>query len=183
MTRRTPVRKAHARREAGFTVVEVVVAISLLTAIVAVFGPVMTSSFNSTRVTTNESRALDEIRNAVARVDRELRSAECIDAPAAGTTGSVLTFTTYADDTGEQSTAYEVTYSVDEQGYLTRTVGGDTTSVGEGIVVTSEEFHQVANAGERATVSIDLQVRFEDDHSPRRISTEIAARNAWKACP
>lgn len=170
-------------RESGFTAIEVVIAMSLLTAIVAVFGPVMTSSFNSARVTQNESRALDEIRIAVARVDRELRSAECIAAPAAGTTGSTLTFTTYADDGTNSGTAYEVTYGVNDEGFLTRTVGTTTTTVGEGIVVTSEEFGHVSNAGERAAVSIDLQVRFEDDHSPRRISTEIAARNAWKACP
>ncbi len=169
-------------REAGFSAIELVVAMSLLTAIVAIFGPVMTSSFNSARVTQNESRALDEIRNAVSRIDRELRSAECITAPTAGSTGSGLTFTTYADDGTNPSSAYEVTYSVDADGYLTRTVGTTTTQVGEGIVVTSEEFGHVANVGERAAVSIDLQVRFEDDHSPRKISTQIAGRNAWKAC-
>lgn len=169
-------------REAGFTAVELVVAISLLGAIVAVFGPVMTSSIKSATVTQNESRALDEIRNAVARVDRELRSAECITSPAAGASGSALTFTTHAHD-GVHTGSYEVTYDVDADGYLTRTVGTSTTQVGEGIVVTSEEFRHVAHPGERAAVAIDLQVRFEDSHSSRRIMTEIAARNAWKACP
>lgn len=164
------------------TAVELVIAMTLLGSIVAVFGPVMASSFNSARVTQNESRALDEIRNAVARIDRELRSTECIATPAAGASSNTLTFTTHAHD-GVHTSAYEVTYAVDANGYLTRTVGTDTSPVGEGIVVTSEEFKHVASPGERASVAIDLQVRFESNHTPRRISTEIAARNAWEACP
>lgn len=167
------------RSAAGMTAVEMVVAVSLLGAIVAVFGPVMSSSFNSAEVTQNESRALDEIRNAVARIDRELRSAECIQAPAADTSASVLTFTTHAGTSG----AYEVTYAVDADGTLTRTVGDETTHVGDGIVVTSEEFAHSANPGQRAKIAVNLQVRFEDGNSPRDLRTEIAGRNAWKACP
>lgn len=170
------------RAERGMTVVELVIAMSLLTAIVAVFGPVMASSFNAANVTQNESRALDEIRNAVARVDRELRSTVCITTPAAGASSNALTFTTHAHD-GVHTNAYEVTYAVDSNGYLTRTVGTETSQVGEGIVVTSKEFKHTADPGERASVAIDLQVRFESSHTPRRITTEIAARNAWEACP
>lgn len=170
------------RADRGMTVVELVVAMSLLGTIVAVFGPVMASSFKATNVTQNESRALDEIRNAVARVDRELRSTECISTPAPDASSNVLTFTTHAHD-GVHTSAYEVTYAVDSNGYLTRTVGTDTSQVGEGIVVTSEEFKHTANPGERASVAIDLQVRFEDGNTPRRITTEVAARNAWEACP
>lgn len=164
------------------TAVELVVSMALLGAIVGVFGPVMASSFNSARVTQNESRALDEIRNAVARIDRELRSTECVANPAPGTSSNALTFTTHAHD-GVHTGAYEVTYAVDADGYLTRTVGTDTSPIGQGIVVTSEEFTHMASAGERAAVAIDLQVRFEDGNTPRQITTEIAARNAWEACP
>lgn len=159
------------------SLIEMMVAISLFGAIVGVMGPVMTSAFNSTRVVQNESRALDEIRVAISRIDRELRSAECITSPAAGSAGSVLDFRTHAN-----GSPYDVTYSVVD-GQLVRTVGTDTQHVGEGIVVTSEEFGRAANPGQRDAVAIELNVRFEGAHNPRVVSTTIAGRNAWASCP
>lgn len=170
------------RAESAMTAVELVMAVSLLGAIVAVFGPVMSSAFNAAEVTQNESRALDEVRNAVSRIDRELRSAKCIDTPVVDTTGTVLTFTTQTFDKTDTTSDYEVTYAVDAQGRLTRTVGLDTTYVGEGIVITSEEFSHSGNPGQRAKVTVKLQVRFDSGNS-RNVSTEIAGRNAWAACP
>lgn len=164
--------------EAGISLLEVVVATSLFGVVVALFGPTMTSAFHAGRVIDNESRAIDEIEVAVARLDRELRSARCIAEPAAGGSGPRLSFTTMADRAG----AYDVTYSV-TGGRLLRTTASGTSEVGEGLVVTSQEFTHVANPGQRGTVTITLRVRFEDSHGPRAITTTIAGRNAWASCP
>ena len=63
------------RREHGFTLVETMVAVLLISVVIAVFGPVLSSSFEAGEMLSNESRAIDEIRTAVGRIDRELRSA------------------------------------------------------------------------------------------------------------
>ena len=166
------------RSERGMSLVEMVVAMSLMLAVVGVFGPVLTSAMNSGKVVQDQSRAIDEIRIAVARIDKELRSAQCISAPLAGQSGSTLTFVSLAGTGG----AYTVTYSVAPDGHLTRTRGGVCQPVGEGLVVTSEEFSHLTNAGQRGEIVIKLQVRFENGTSPRAVETTIAGRNAWAAC-
>lgn len=170
-------RSSRARGESGLGLVELVVATALLGAVVAVLGPVMTGAMGSGRVVGNESQAIDGLRTALARIDGELRSAECISMPVTGAQGSTLQFVT---DAGSQG-AYQVTYAV-TNGQLTRTVGQVTTVLGDGIVTTGREFTQAATAGNRHTVGIALQVRFEKGHAPRLVQTTIAGRNAWSAC-
>jgi len=164
--------------ERGFSLVEMVVAIGLVTAVIAVMGPLLTSSMESGRVVSNESRALDELRLAVARIDRELRSADCITVPAAGTSGPSLTFRTLEDPAGP----YVVAYAVDGSGRLQRTVDGDTKYLGEGLVMTNEEFARATNPGQRDSVQIELNVSLEDGNNPRVVSTVVAGRNAWSQC-
>jgi Tfp pilus assembly protein PilW len=166
------------RNERGVTLVELMVALGLLSAVVTVMGPLMTSSFRAGRVVQNESQALDELRIAVARIDRELRSADCITAPVAGTPGSTLAFRTLADPAGP----YSATYSVDGSGRLVRTVGSSVEYIGKGLVVTSQEFTRTGNPGQRDSIAMTFQVRFEDSNSPRVIATTIAGRNAWASC-
>lgn len=171
--RRTPT------KERGFSLLELTIAVTLLGAVVAVFGPVMTSSLRSGRVVQNESRAIDEIRVAVDRIDRELRSACVVTAPVENSGGSTLTFDTQADSSG----TYTVTYSVDSEGNLVRTRDGVSQSVAEGLVVTSEEFtHTLNNTGTRAEIQVAMQARFEDENDPRLVSTVIAGRNTWSGC-
>lgn len=165
------------RGEGGISLIDVTVSAALFGVVVAAFGPLLTRSIESTDAVQNESRAIDEIRVAVSRLDSELRSAECISAPAAGSSGSTLTFRTLAGNGG----AYSVTYRVagDE---LLRDEGTATSVVGEGLVTNGAEFRHTANAGQRASVAVNLQVRFEAGHDPRAVQTSIAGRNAWEAC-
>lgn len=162
------------RTEAGVSLVEVVMAVALFGSVTAVFGPVLTSSYSATATVADESRALDEIRVAVARIDKELRSAESVTLPAPSSSGPALSFRTYAGSGG----AYDVTYRV-EEGELVREVDGATSTISEGLVVTSQEFTHTCNPGRPASVSVDLQVRFAEEHDPRSVGTVIAGRNAW----
>ena len=164
----------HGRGERGFTLAEMMVAVVLFGTVTAIFGPVLVSAMSSTDTLQNESRALDEVRVAISRIDRELRSAESVSAPAQGTSGSTLSFRTYAGTGG----AYDVTYSV-VNGELVRDVGGQQGAVAEGLVVSNEEFTYTCNPGQAASVTLKVQVRFESSHSPRLVTTTIAGRNAW----
>lgn len=165
------------RQSGGMTLIELAVATALFGTVVAIAGPVMTSAFDSGRAVDNESRALDEIRIAVARIDRELRSAECIDAPAVGSSGSTLSFTTAAD-----GTPYDVTYSVSGDSLL-RTTADGTQPIGTGVEPTGDEFQHSQTTGQRASVEVVLNVKFEDEHAARSVATTITGRNAWAACP
>lgn len=174
-----PARLARAREERGMTLIELTVAVGLFGAVVAIVGPLMTSALDAGREVTNESRALDEIRVSIARIDRELRSACEVTTPGIDQTGSSLTFKTKANS----AQAYEVTYEVNSDGELTRTTTDETEVIGEGLVVTTEEFtHTLDNTGTRARVGIRLEVRYEESNDPRVIATTIAGRNTWEAC-
>lgn len=167
------------REQSALSLFEVMVAVSLIGAVVAFLGPVMTSSLRAGRVLVNESRAVDEIQSSMDRIDRELRSACEVSSPAADSSASTLTFKTQADRAG----TYEVTYEAID-GQLTRTEDGTTQQIGEGLVVTSEEFtHTQNNTGTRAEIGIDIDVRFEDSNSPRSIQTVVSGRNTWSGCP
>lgn len=164
--------------ERGTTLIEMAMAMILLGAIVAAFGPIMTSSLRSGRVVSNESRAIDEMRVAVARIDRELRSACYVETPAKDSTGSTLSFWTKAGTGG----VYHVTYEV-VGGKLERTTDSGTETTSEGLVVTSNEFsHTENNTGTRAQIGISLQVHFEDSNRPRLLATTVAGRNTWTSC-
>ena len=172
-------RRVRASGERGFSLVESMVAVALFGCIVVVMGPVMTSGLAAGRQVDHESRALDEARTAIARIDRELRSACEVSAPAVGNSGSVLTFKTQA---GANGATYEVTYSI-VGGVLTRVEGGASQAVADGLVVTSQEFTHTENANAtRAQIGVDLDVTFEAGGSPRRLSTVISGRNTWTAC-
>lgn len=167
------------REEHGVSLAEMTVALIMLAAVVAIMGPVMVSSLRSGRVLGNESRAVDEIRVSVARIDRELRSACIVTSPAIDTAGSKLTFKTSIDpDAGPYEVSYEVT-----DGQLVRTTADGTQIIGEGLVVTADEFRYTENPVEsRAQIAINLNVRYEDANSPRVIGTTIAGRNTWSGC-
>lgn len=169
---------ARAQGERGFSLVELIVTVALFGVVVAVMGPVLTSSMAAGREVDNESRALDQVRVAVARIDRELRSACEVSAPALGSSGSELTFRTETGNSG----SYAVTYRI-VGGQLIREQGSSSVPIADGLVVTSQEFRHEQNAvASRAQIAVELQVRFEQDNSPRQLSTLISGRNTWSAC-
>ncbi|HVM41315.1 MAG TPA: hypothetical protein VM618_11130 [Acidimicrobiia bacterium] len=176
--RRTALHRSSLEDERGTSLIEISVAMILISAVVVVLGPVMTSSLRSGRVVANESRAIDEMRIAIARIDRELRSACYVETPAKGASGSVLSFWTKAGTGG----LYQVTYQVAD-GRLVRTTADGSETTGDGLVVTSNEFSHVENnTATRAQIGISLQVRFEDSNSPRLLATTVAGRNTWTSC-
>jgi prepilin-type N-terminal cleavage/methylation domain-containing protein len=170
--RRTP-----RRDEAGFSLVEVVVTVALLSIVSAVFLPLMATATRSVRPMQVQSQSIDSLRNALASIGRELRSADCVTAPAANAgPSSTLTFTTEANDTTN-----EVTYSA-TQGQLLRQVTGQNrvTLLDTGLVNPGDAFTFIATP--RTTVKAVFHFQPDPTEPALDLSTVIAGRNAWHTC-
>lgn len=178
-------RGRHQRRgagaEAGISLVEVMVAMTLMVAIVPVFVPLLLSSTKSARSLGFQSQTLDQLRLSVATIGRELRSAECIYEPVAnGPAGPTLRFRTDAFLTGATTASYEVTYTA-AVGELRRQVAGQgSTIAASGLVDPSGAFQQIVTP--RRSVKLVLRVQTDPEDPVRDVATTIAGRNAWRDC-
>jgi type II secretory pathway pseudopilin PulG len=159
--------------------IEMVVAVALLGLIVPIFGPIMITSITATDELSANSQVLDELRLQLASISRELRSAECVTAPAESSAGSTLSFTTAANGASLGSTADPVSYTVVGT-ELVRTQAGESRTVGRGIVGPAQPFRQVTTP--RRSVEISLEVRVLATDPVQRINTVVAGRNAWRTC-
>jgi type II secretory pathway pseudopilin PulG len=177
LRRRTPSQLRRARQQGGITVVEVVVATALLGFVSAAFLPIMASSTRSVHPMQVKSQSIDSLRNALASIGREMRSAACVNEPAPNAGASnVLRFTTDANNT-----EYEVTYSVVD-GQLLRQVTGETsvTLLDTGLVNGSDAFTHIATP--RRTVKVQFHFQHDPAQPALALSTVMAGRNAWHAC-
>jgi prepilin-type N-terminal cleavage/methylation domain-containing protein len=85
--------------ESGLTLVEVVVAVALLSIVSAVFLPLMATATRSVHPMQVQSQSIDSLRNALASIGREMRSAACVTEPVANAgTSNRLRFTTDANN-------------------------------------------------------------------------------------
>ncbi len=171
---RAPVRR---RDEDGFSLVEVVVTVALLSIVSAVFLPLMDTATRSVRPMQVESQSIDSLRNALAAIGRELRSADCVTDPAANAgPSSTLTFTTEANNS-----TYEVTYTATD-GQLLRQVTGQSsvTLLETGLVNPGDAFTYIATP--RTTVNVVFHFQPDPNEPVLDLSSVIAGRNAWHTC-
>jgi Tfp pilus assembly protein PilW len=166
-------RRARWLSEAGTSLVEVMIGLSLVVLVVPVLGSLLTSGGEGAARLQADSEAIDELRTQVFTIQRELRSAICIETPAPGAAnaGPMLVFTTAAN-----GTPYRVTYEV-AGGELRRTVEGRPTHVA-GTSLTSGRFEQIANP--RRSVHIQLVVAPTGGGEHTALDTVVAGRNAWE---
>jgi type II secretory pathway component PulJ len=165
------------RHQDGITVVDVVVATALVAVVSAVFLPIMATSTRSVHPMQMKSQSIDSLRNALAAIGREMRSAACVTEPAANAgAGNRLRFTTDANNS-----VYEVTYSV-EDGRLLRQVTGESTVtlLDTGLGNGSDAFTHIATP--RRTVKVLFHFQHDPDEPVLELSTVMAGRNAWHAC-
>lgn len=166
-----------AGEQSGLTIVEVVVATALLAFVSAAFLPIMATSARSVHPMQVKSQSIDSLRNALASIGREMRSAACVTAPAANAGASnELRFTTDANNT-----MYEVTYRV-AGGQLLRQVTGEdaVTLLDTGLVNGSDAFTHISTP--RRTVKVLFHFQHDPDKPAVSLSTVMAGRNAWYAC-
>jgi type II secretory pathway pseudopilin PulG len=161
------------------TLVELVVAMAILSLVSGAFLTLLSTAMRQTAPLNAQAQTIDELRNATATIARELRSAECLYAPAAnGAASNVLRFTTFF---GGGTSSYEVTYTATGT-HLLRQVTGEPAvrMVSDALVNTSDAFEHLATP--RRQVRIRLHVQTKAGGTIRDLSTTVAGRNAWKSC-
>ena len=173
---------ARSRSESGVTILELVMSITLISIVSAVFLPVLDTATRSVRPLQAQSVAVDDLRSSLAMIGRELRSALCITQPSAnGPSGNVLRFTTEANDQ-----QYEVTYTV-TNGTLLRQVTNQSQVILVGTGLTGQDAAFTYIATPRRTVKVDFAYQPDPTQPGRELSTVMAGRNAWSAtaqnCP
>lgn len=150
---------------------------SLLSTVSAVFLPLLGSATRTVAPMQNKSQAIDSLRNALASIGRELRSAQCVAEPAANAAATnVLRFTSEANNV-----VYEVTYTAGG-GQLLRQVTGESrvTLLETGLVNPGDAFTHIATP--RRTVRAVFHFQPDPDRPGVDLSTVMAGRNAWHAC-
>lgn len=165
------------RSEAGISVMELMVSIGLLTTVGVVFLPLMATAGRSVRPMQVKSQSIDSLRNALATIGREMRSAACVIEPAANApAGNTLKFATDANNT-----SYEVTYTA-SGGQLLRQVTGESSVklVETGLVNTGDAFTHIATP--RRTVEVVFHLQPDPGEPILDLSTVMAGRNAWSNC-
>jgi prepilin-type N-terminal cleavage/methylation domain-containing protein len=165
---------ARGRGERGVTLVELVVSMAVMAILLGLAGPTLISALTSTDRLQRTQAAIDAAKLVSARLDRELRSAQCISTPAENASGNILVFRTLAN--GTQAT---VTYRV-SAGSVTRQQDLDPeevliTNVG----ATTSAFQQLVTP--LRTVAVNIPIRSANGGS-FVLQTTIAGRNAWRSC-
>ena len=163
--------------ESGVTLIELMFTIALLSFVAAAFLPIMATSARSVRPMQVQSQSIDSLRNALASIGREMRSAACVTEPAANAGASNrLRFTTDANNT-----TYEVTYTA-TNGQLLRQVTGESsvTLLQTGLVHPGDAFTHIATP--RRTVKVVFHFQPDPKEPALDLSTVMAGRNAWHAC-
>jgi len=175
-------RNLWARSEAGLTIMELVITMSLLSIVGAVFLPILATSSRSVRPLQVKSQSIDSLRNALAAIGREMRSAACVTEPAPGddaahaVASNRLRFTTEANNT-----TYEVTYTAVDGQLLRQVTGEDTvTLLQTGLVHPEDAFTHIKTP--RRTVKVVFHFQPDPKEPALDLSTVMAGRNAWQSC-
>jgi type II secretory pathway pseudopilin PulG len=178
-----------ARDERGMSLVELIVSMSVLIIVAPMIASVMVNTLRAGTATEDQSRVVDELRQQMYAVSRELRSARCIKAPTAfNTPGNTLTFTTESQ-TGPSSNVADLRYQVVTNAgetYLVRTEFDDagvelgSRLVGPGLVSPNTTFE--LRSTPRKSVIVKLQLQLTADRPVQELTTTIAGRNAWLTC-
>ena len=171
MTLRPPKGKSG---DAGVTLVELTVTLLVMSLVMVTFLTALTSAMNTSGRLQRSAEAVDEARRISARLDRELRSAQCISTPAENQSGNTLVFRSLAN-----GTVSTVTYRV-AIGRVTRQEDLQPeevliTNVG----TTSTAFQQIVTPLRTVRVRIPIRSANGGEFS---LETTIAGRNAWRSC-
>lgn len=187
----------------GVTLTELLVTVFLLGIVSVIFSAAIVSSLQATRNAEGAASSNDDVRIAIATMDRELRSASQICSPGPAEAGNSLTFETRTA-TGTETVAYRIDDpDGDGLGSLLRSVDGGAERVVVPTVVngfvaardgTEEWMFTNQGVSEETTggtvvgspsfgkvvslrIWIDSNPR--DDVSPKLETTEISGRNVW----
>ena len=97
--------------ERGFTLIEIVVVIVILSIVSAITIKFLVDSMRIYTMTVNQKTLFDEGKLALERMCRDIRDAKSITSPAAGGSGSLITFTR-TNATAQDSTSENITFQL-----------------------------------------------------------------------
>ncbi len=180
--------------EAGLTVTEMAIGTALMMIVVAMTGSVLVNDVFRVSQVEAESRAVTELRTAVGRIERDVRSASCIyeplpSAPGASQAGARLDLDTEAGAGAGRRVAYEVTAD-GELTFTDVTAGGSPVVLFEGLDAATRDqvFNHFApdpyasspSKAQHSRVGINLvgHVDAPNHSSKRNLDTVVTARNA-----
>ena len=192
---------ARLRTDDGVTLPELMVTIFLLAVVGTIFSAVIGSALNGTRNMEGAARSNDDVRLAIATMDRELRAASQLCVPAQGAAGNELVFETRASAGPTQRVTYRLG-AADALGQapLLRSVDGGPERVVVGTVVNTFVEARDGSAeplftnqgvdlsagpvgspafGRVVSIRVWVDTNPRDAISPRVESTEITGRNVW----
>lgn len=159
------------RGDAGVTLIELLVSMTIMTLVMALAGPTLLSAIGATNRLQHTQSAIDDAQRIAARLDRELRSAVCISSPAENASGNDLVF--------DRLDGTTITYAV-TSGQVSRQEGLAAAQVlATRVGATTTAFTQIATPLRTVEVAIPIQ---SDNGGSFLLQTTIAGRNAWRKC-
>ncbi len=192
------------RHDDGVTLTELMVVLMLMGIVSVIFSTAIVAALRSTRNVEGVARSNDDVRLAIATLDRELRSASQICTPGPALAGDVLTFETRGA-TGTETITYRIDDpDADGVGTLVKTTDaagdrvvvdgvvngfvsaesgvpepmftnqGITEAVGPSTTVTGSP-----SFGKVISLRIWVDANPRDDISPKLETTELSGRNVW----
>ena len=159
------------RREGGFTVVEIIITVALLSIVMIPILNTIVRANETARFSFDRNEAIDDLRLMMNDVAKDIRQATEVTAVST----SALTVSTYVDGTASTVT-WEVPTGTTQ---LERTVDGGTARI---YVVDlygySNDVPIFAVNADRTSVTVDLATRPDARHPEVRLTTEVELRNA-----
>ncbi len=134
----------------GFTIVELVIYMSMLSILLTVLAGVFTQIIDTQLESQATSRVEEDGRFILSRLQYDLNRASAISSPALGATGSSLQFTVNG-----VSYTYDVTGGGDLR--LTNDLGTNNLN-GYDASVSAMTFKQIGNSGGRTTVQVNFRL-------------------------
>lgn len=179
------------RDQRGMTLVDLMIAMMIMVVVTPIAAAVMVNTLRVGQANEQQSQVIDELRQQMYAVSRELRSASCMKIPTQkDVPGDTLRFTTESQ-VGSLSSAYDVRYQVTDS-RLVRTqytydsatgqyTEAGTRIIGPGLVSPATTFE--LRSTPRKSIIVKLQLQLAADRPVQQLTTTIAGRNAWQvAC-
>ena len=115
---RSPLRTPNSKFQRGFTLIEIIVVIVILSIVSVISINFLVNSLKTYSMMVNQKTLLDEGKLALERMCRDIRNAQSITTPGAGSSGSQIIFTrtdATAQDIGGETITFQLTGSTLEK--------------------------------------------------------------------
>jgi prepilin-type N-terminal cleavage/methylation domain-containing protein len=163
--------RSRSRSEEGFTLVEILVTMSIMSVIGVAVTMVAFRAFQDTNTVTNRADVFADGRFALDQMTTQLRQEESIDA---ASTSTAIAFASYLDG-GASSVAYRVTGTAAPYA-LERSVDGGTWVELSDSLASDQLFTYTQHDGITDQVTIDLHL--QTNTTTVELTTDVYLRNA-----